>query len=90
MFVVDPDEKVDGNYSAKSSLSRGFDEIRDANAFKEAAAFRVPAEWSMRELRAICCKIGDRLLWRMRTKRKNGLCKSEKGMVDLMRGEEFG
>lgn len=42
--VVDRDERVDGNSSAKPTLSKGFAETRDENALKKAAAHCFPAE----------------------------------------------
>lgn len=40
IFVVDLNEKVDGKFSTKNSLSRSFAEIRDKNSFKEAVPYR--------------------------------------------------
>lgn len=44
MFVVDMNEKVDGNSSARVKLSRGSAKTGDENAFKKAVAHFVPVE----------------------------------------------
>lgn len=44
MFVVDVDEKVHGNFSAKATLSRESAQTEDENTFEKSAARCVPAE----------------------------------------------
>lgn len=41
MRVVGLDEKVDGSFSSKVTLSKGFVSTEDENVFEEAAAHRV-------------------------------------------------
>lgn len=44
MFVADLDENIDGNTSAKATLSKGSAKIRDKNAVSKAVAYCVPVE----------------------------------------------
>lgn len=55
MVIADLGEKPGGNSSARATLSRGFAEVENENAFQEAPAHCVPVARIVQEKREIGC-----------------------------------
>lgn len=74
-FLADVDEEIDGNFSAKVTLGRGFSERGRENVFEEGGVHFASVDEEVQVEKETLRRNGDRMRWGMRTEGDNEVCK---------------